>query len=537
MLDMADLGQFAQHFAGFRKVMASLPTRSRVVAFGSMAGDSAMYVARGLDRTLAADELNDIAVTYEVGEADLVQQIISDAFVQIEQLEQSINGIGQAKPNGGAMPAYSATLYVFPDPATIPPRQWLFGGHYVRNCVTATVAPGGFGKTTLTLFEMITMALEGRRVWFISGEDPKDEVDRRIAAHCQHHNINTHQLVQNLYVDDRVSFPLQLGTCPRTAVVKFENQWLARLEAEIQDKHIDVTALDPFISFHSVPEGDNGAIDQIVKRLGLIAQHTTSCIEISHHTRKPIQGMSGELTVDDTRGGSAIINAVRSCRVINRMGADEAGVAKIAIDKRTSYVRIDKGKRNMAPSENAQWWHILSVFLPNGDNVQAIERWEFPSAFAGMSQAEIEWVQKLLKETGPRRASSQSEEWLGHDLGRHCGRDTTEKAGAMWANKILGEWVRNKIIKKVPMRDPVTRKPDVPFYAHVDYSGDVIDLEARKAKQVRVRVIGPCPPETVCLHCQLADGEVKRVKNAGDVGSKSETLHEECAEQWFGKNK
>jgi hypothetical protein len=34
------------------------------------------------------------------------------------------------------------------DLATLPPRQWLYGRHYQRGTVSATIAPGGYGKTT-----------------------------------------------------------------------------------------------------------------------------------------------------------------------------------------------------------------------------------------------------------------------------------------------------------------------------------------------------------------------------------------------------
>jgi hypothetical protein len=39
------------------------------------------------------------------------------------------------------------------DPATLPPRQWLYGRHYLRQTVSATVAPGGYGKSTLDMVE------------------------------------------------------------------------------------------------------------------------------------------------------------------------------------------------------------------------------------------------------------------------------------------------------------------------------------------------------------------------------------------------
>jgi RecA-family ATPase len=54
------------------------------------------------------------------------------------------------------------------------------------------------------------------------------------------------------------------------------------------------------------------------------------------------------------------------------------------------------------------------------------------------------------------------------------------------------------------------------------------------AEVIKVHVIGECPAETPCLHCRQT-GNVKRVANAGEVGGKSETLHEGCAAAWFAK--
>ena len=49
------------------------------------------------------------------------------------------------------------------------------------------------------------------------------------------------------------------------------------------------------------------------------------------------------------------------------------------------------------------------------------------------------------------------------------------------------------------------------------------------------RVIGPAPSDAVCVHCYGDDGdEVLRIVGP-EAGSKSETLHEKCAGQWFAE--
>jgi AAA domain len=86
------------------------------------------------------------------------------------------------------------------DPALLPRRDWLYGRHYLRGSVSATIADGGIGKSTLVLTEAIAMAT-GRNllgvhvpkpvgVVYLSLEEGRDEVERRIAAICAHYGID-----------------------------------------------------------------------------------------------------------------------------------------------------------------------------------------------------------------------------------------------------------------------------------------------------------------------------------------------------------
>ncbi|WP_254443799.1 AAA family ATPase [Ruegeria sp. HKCCA4008] len=48
--------------------------------------------------------------------------------------------------------------FVWRDPSAIPPRPWLYGQHLIRKQVSVTVAPGGVGKSSLTICEGLAMA-------------------------------------------------------------------------------------------------------------------------------------------------------------------------------------------------------------------------------------------------------------------------------------------------------------------------------------------------------------------------------------------
>jgi hypothetical protein len=90
------------------------------------------------------------------------------------------------------------------DLVNIPTRKFYYGRHYVPTFVSVTVAPGGVGKSSLSLVEAIAM-VTGRdllgvrprkrlRVWVWNGEDPVDELRRRISAICLHYKIDPDEL-------------------------------------------------------------------------------------------------------------------------------------------------------------------------------------------------------------------------------------------------------------------------------------------------------------------------------------------------------
>ena len=47
------------------------------------------------------------------------------------------------------------------------------------------------------------------------------------------------------------------------------------------------------------------------------------------------------------------------------------------------------------------------------------------------------------------------------------------------------------------------------------------------------RMKGPAPPDSVCVCCYRDEAEAVLKIASTEAGSKSETLHEKCAAQWF----
>jgi AAA domain len=120
------------------------------------------------------------------------------------------------KANGGGAddpPAilFKPTPFVWRDPKEIKRRSWLYVRHYQRGYVGVTVGRRDYGKTARVIVEMLSM-VTGRdlldigkdmmpdrpqRCWYI-GEDPREEIERRIVAACAHYKIDKEEIGDRL---------------------------------------------------------------------------------------------------------------------------------------------------------------------------------------------------------------------------------------------------------------------------------------------------------------------------------------------------
>jgi len=348
------------------------------------------------------------------------------------------------------------TPFVWRDPTTIPPRQWLYGGHMIRRFVSATIAPGGVGKSSLLLAEMLAMAsglpLLGKpvkgplRVWYWCGEDPREEIERRIAALMLHYGVTSDAIQGRLFFDGR-ELEIIVAEGARSGV-KVALPTFEAVKGEIQKNHIDVMGVDPFVSSHRVGENDNMAIDAVAKVWRRVADEANCAVDLVHHVRKT---GGAEITVEDGRGASSLIAAARSARVLNPMSAEEA--AQASVENRRGYFRCDNGKANLAPpSEKSDWFKIVSQPLDNGqgegpgDFVGVVTPWEWPNAFDGVTVHDLRKAQEAFPRDGLRK-DMQSKDWAGHAIGAVLGIETQDKerdkSGRLRVSLILKTWIKN----------------------------------------------------------------------------------------------
>lgn len=289
-------------------------------------------------------------------------------------------------------PSIHATPFSLRDPASLPEREWLYGKHYIRKYLTATVGAGGGGKSAHAVSEALAM-VTGRplldpdgalsaplRVWYVNAEDPQDEIDRRFHAAAKHFSVTAEQIGGRLYTDS--------GRDQEFVVMRQDGRGfkvcqplLDEMVAEIHARKIDVVIIDPFVSTHEVPENDNTAIQRVAKAWTEVADRANCCVEVVHHVVKG----KDEVTADSARGGGALKDKTRSMRTLNPM--TEAEATKVGIDEPERYFRIDLGKFNMTSKGHSAWRRFASVPLGNGkgllktgDEIGVVEPWRWPSA-------------------------------------------------------------------------------------------------------------------------------------------------------------
>ena len=221
--------------------------------------------------------------------------------------------------------------------------------------------------------------------------------------------------------------------------------------AAIKENEIGLMIVDPFVASHRVVENDNPAIELVAGTWAEIADVTGCAIELVHHARKT---GGAEITVDDGRGGSALLAKVRSARTLNGMNEDEA--TRAGVENRRSYFRVQNGKANLSPpSDAAEWYRIESIDLgngPPGDSVGVVTGWTWPDAFDGVTVSDLRKVQATIAQ-GRWRESSQAKEWAGYAVASVLNLDPASRAHRAKIAGLLKTWIANRMLVVVDGED------------------------------------------------------------------------------------
>jgi hypothetical protein len=370
---------------------------------------------------------------------------------------EAANDEGEAEPRASAETRkeqsrhpIKATPFVWRNPATIPPRRWLYGRHLIRKFLSLDIAPGGLGKSSVKIVEALAMAsgqaLLGKdihegalRVWLYNLEDPAEETERRIHAAAHHYGLGPDEIGDRLFVDSGRDQPICIAeeTENGASIVR---PIADAVIAELQERKIDVLSIDPFVSSHAISENDNRAIDMVAKEWSRIADICDCAINLVHHVRKT---NGAEVTAESSRGAVSLIGAARSVVVYNRMSKEEAEAAGIEPANRGFYFRTQNDKANLAPPEGADWFRMNNVDLPNGDSVGVACPWQWPDAFEGLSTRDL-YEAQLAIDAGEWGESVQAKDWAGYAVASALRMDPAQDKHRIKA--LLKTWIANKAL-------------------------------------------------------------------------------------------
>jgi hypothetical protein len=351
------------------------------------------------------------------------------------------------------------------------PRQWLIIGQFCRTFLSGLVAPGEVGKTTLRLTQAIELAIGRellgmrifgrRRVLVLSFEDDRTELHRRILAICKHHGIDPKELKGWLFCRD-----LNGGARLAELDAKGKRRQIGRLDGQIRRAiartRCDLVILDPFVKLHALNESDNADMNFVCELLIKIAQDLNIAVDSPAHTHK---GVIQAGDADARRGASAQRDAGRLDYTLTVMSEEEAEAFGIPADERKRHMRLDKAKANIVRAVKARWFRLASVRIdnatneyPDGDEVQAIERWEPPETWEGVDEETRADILDAIEDglpAGQRYSSASAAK--GRAAWRVVQRRCPSKPEAS-CREIIRQWLKSGVLVEENYEDPVQRK-------------------------------------------------------------------------------
>jgi hypothetical protein len=337
------------------------------------------------------------------------------------------------------------------------PRQWLYGTKISRKYVTFLASPGGVGKTAYVI-AMALAAASGTqllhdkprkplRVWIYNLEDDEIEIRRRLAAAFRHFGLHQ-DVLDNVRINSGRSRRFQIVKTGRNGEFIAQPDYRLVID-ELKREGIDIFFVDPYLRSHGVSENENEAQDEVMRLYAQIAEEANCGIVLVHHTKKG--GASGDM--ESLRGGSTQGGGARAAYTLAPMAADEAVKLGVPEAMRRTYVRIDDAKNNMAPpSAKAEWLHLESVRLcngdadyPLGDNVQVAAKWAPPDAWEGFTgsdeTAALARISAGMDDGERYSARAQDKErWAGVvlvDMGRSDAQ----------AKEMIAAWLRRGLLE------------------------------------------------------------------------------------------
>lgn len=263
--------------------------------------------------------------------------------------------------------------------AQIEVREWIAERRLVRKFITGMIAPGGVGKSVLSIQWAAAIALgngdfcglsirERTNVLIINNEDPQQEMNLRANAIFKHFGLPWEEAHKRLSFYSGYGRPVRLAVKDRNGIVG--GPYVDELIRVAIRRKIGTIIFDPLVSTsENMDENGNpdmNALQDIYKR---IASETGAAVLEIHHSRKPSNASSDGYagSIEAGRGASAIKDAWRLGLTLFNMSEKDAEKYGILTQHKHRYIRLDETEKfNVGlASPGPQWFRRQTVKLEN----------------------------------------------------------------------------------------------------------------------------------------------------------------------------
>lgn len=351
------------------------------------------------------------------------------------------------------------------DLSRIPAPAFVYSDFYARGYTSVTLAPPKVGKSMLGLAEAIDMAtgrgfLTGVRrdplkVVYYNAEDDQDVIDGRVSALLTHYGISQGEIEDRIFPTSGVEADAFYMISGQEGVIN--EPLFVSIEKFIAETGADALIFDPLQDLSRSPE-TNEVFRLLGQRLRRLSSSTGVALGLIHHTRKIAPGSTP--SIDDGRGGSALRGTARFNRLLLSMSEDEG--AKAGVKNHRHYLRIGDMESNLAPpsADVNRWFEKVSVETPSGAHVGAIQPWEWPDAFDGVSKNDAARVRaEVARMPEPPRENIRSGAWIGAVIADCLGMDIATASGKARVKAILAKWLETDILRISEAHDARAGRP------------------------------------------------------------------------------
>nr|WP_249163090.1 AAA family ATPase [Bradyrhizobium diazoefficiens] len=259
---------------------------------------------------------------------------------------------------------------------------WVAVGFALRGAVTIISATGGTGKTQFTLQAAIAFALgeefagfrpmrKNLKIAFVSGEEPLDEIWRRIAAievdRVGYKSADIEKFKERLkgrlFICQGKNVALVTKGTTKNDVAQ-RTSFHEELCEDIIDLGIDLVILDPLIRLHAGLDENSAEMQELHNAADDIATRGKCGVVLVSHTNKMSKG-----TVDDqnaARGTSAMTDAARVVIIMSNMTETQAKDILPKAEQATymRYCRLGDPKQSYTVNSGSQWFRKKTIKLP-----------------------------------------------------------------------------------------------------------------------------------------------------------------------------